>query len=103
MLPLMPQFNVERYIEAMGRYRATVISGVPTMTSMVLARRDLLAKTDVTSVHTVMMGSAPASLQILRDLKVGRMRLLATPRKMPSMTGFGLEVVGYADSPRSER
>jgi acyl-CoA synthetase (AMP-forming)/AMP-acid ligase II len=69
MLPLLPQFNVERYIEAIGRYRCTVISGVPTMTSMVLARKDLLAKTDVTSVHTVMMGSAPASLQILRDLK----------------------------------
>jgi 3,4-dihydroxy 2-butanone 4-phosphate synthase / GTP cyclohydrolase II len=34
--------------------------------------------------------------QILRDLDVGRMRLLATPHKMPSMTGFGLEVVGYA-------
>ena len=34
--------------------------------------------------------------QILRDLNVGRMRLLATPRKMPSMAGFGLEVVGYA-------
>ena len=69
MLPLLPQFNVERYIEAIGRYRCTVISGVPTMISMVLARRDLLAKTDVSSVHTVMMGSAPASLQILRDLK----------------------------------
>jgi acyl-CoA synthetase (AMP-forming)/AMP-acid ligase II len=69
MLPLLPQFNVERYIDAIGRYHCTVISGVPTMTSMVLARRDLLAKTDVSSVHTVMMGSAPASLQILRDLK----------------------------------
>ena len=34
--------------------------------------------------------------QILRDLDVGRMRLLATPHKMPSMAGFGLEVVGYA-------
>src|SRR5438874_317542 len=33
--------------------------------------------------------------QILRDLGVGRMRLLAAPRKMPSMTGFGLEVTGY--------
>ena len=38
--------------------------------------------------------------QILRDLGVGRMRLMATPRKMPSMTGFGLEVTGYADRPR---
>ena len=35
--------------------------------------------------------------QILRDLNVGKMRLLATPHKMPSMTGFGLEVVGYAN------
>ncbi len=69
MLPLLPHFDVERYVEAIGRYRCTVISGVPTMTSMVLARKDLLAKTDVSSVHTVMMGSAPASLQILRDLK----------------------------------
>jgi 3,4-dihydroxy 2-butanone 4-phosphate synthase/GTP cyclohydrolase II len=33
--------------------------------------------------------------QILRDLGVGRMRLMAAPRKMPSMQGFGLEVVGY--------
>jgi 3,4-dihydroxy 2-butanone 4-phosphate synthase/GTP cyclohydrolase II len=33
--------------------------------------------------------------QILRDLGVGKMRLMAAPRKMPSMAGFGLEVAGY--------
>jgi 3,4-dihydroxy 2-butanone 4-phosphate synthase/GTP cyclohydrolase II len=33
--------------------------------------------------------------QILRDLGVGKMKLMATPRKMPSMAGFGLEVTGY--------
>ena len=33
--------------------------------------------------------------QILRDLGVGRMRLLANPRKMPSMAGFDLEISGY--------
>src|SRR3954467_8181499 len=37
--------------------------------------------------------------QILRDLGVGRMRLMAAPRKMPSMAGFGLEVTGYLQSP----
>ena len=37
--------------------------------------------------------------QILRELGVGRMRLMATPRKMPSMAGFGLEISGYADRP----
>ncbi len=37
--------------------------------------------------------------QILRDLGVGKMRLLSSPRKMPSMTGFGLEVTGFVTSP----
>ena len=41
--------------------------------------------------------------QILRDLNVGRMRLLAKPRKMPSMAGFDLEVTGYAEQPRHEQ
>jgi len=36
--------------------------------------------------------------QVLRDLGVGQMKLLARPRKMPSiMPGFGLEVTGYDD------
>ncbi len=39
--------------------------------------------------------------QILLDLNVGRMRLLARPRKMPSMAGFGLEVAGYVE-PRTD-
>jgi 3,4-dihydroxy 2-butanone 4-phosphate synthase/GTP cyclohydrolase II len=33
--------------------------------------------------------------QILRDLGIKRMKLLATPRRMPSMAGFDLEVTGY--------
>lgn len=33
--------------------------------------------------------------QILRDLGVVKMRLMAEPRKMPSMVGFGLEVAEY--------
>ncbi|KIF80953.1 bifunctional 3,4-dihydroxy-2-butanone-4-phosphate synthase/GTP cyclohydrolase II [Noviherbaspirillum autotrophicum] len=37
--------------------------------------------------------------QILKDLGVGKMKLLANPRKMPSMAGFNLEVTGYQDKP----
>ena len=37
--------------------------------------------------------------QILRDLGVRKMKLLASPRRMPSMTGFDLEVTGYIASP----
>ena len=38
--------------------------------------------------------------QILKDLKVKKMRLLALPRRMPSMAGFDLEVTGYAAARR---
>jgi 3,4-dihydroxy 2-butanone 4-phosphate synthase/GTP cyclohydrolase II len=33
--------------------------------------------------------------QILRDQGVGRMQLLGSPRRMPSMAGYGLEVTGF--------
>jgi len=69
LLPLLPQFSVESYLDTIGRYRCTVISGVPTMMSMVLAQKERLAATDVSSVRTVMMGSAPASRQLLDEIK----------------------------------
>ena len=33
--------------------------------------------------------------QILRDVGVHKMNLMGNPRRMPSMTGYGLEIVGY--------
>jgi 3,4-dihydroxy 2-butanone 4-phosphate synthase/GTP cyclohydrolase II len=33
--------------------------------------------------------------QILRDCGVHKMRLMGNPRRMPSMTGYGLEIAGY--------
>ena len=36
--------------------------------------------------------------QILRDLGVTHMQLLSKALRLPSMTGYGLEVVGYIDS-----
>ena len=33
--------------------------------------------------------------QILRDLGVGKMRVLARPKRIPSMSGFGLEIEEY--------
>ncbi len=68
-LVLLPQFNVEQYLAAIAHYRCTVISGVPTMISMLLARRELMAQTDTSSVRTVMMGSAPSSPQLLSDVR----------------------------------
>jgi long-chain acyl-CoA synthetase len=67
-LVVMPQFDVQRYIAAISRYHCTVISGVPTMMSMVLTRGDLLDGADTTSVRTIMMGSAPSSPRLLKAL-----------------------------------
>jgi 3,4-dihydroxy 2-butanone 4-phosphate synthase / GTP cyclohydrolase II len=39
--------------------------------------------------------------QILRAQGVARMKLLGMPRKMPSMTGYGLEVTGFVPPPAS--
>ena len=38
--------------------------------------------------------------QILRHLGVQRMKLLGNPRRMPSMTGYGLEVTGFVAAPQ---
>lgn len=40
--------------------------------------------------------------QILRDCGIHRMQLLGHPRRMPSMTGYGLEVVGFLHPPTTE-
>lgn len=39
--------------------------------------------------------------QIMRDLNVGKARLLSRPRKMPSMAGFSLTITGYDSEPIS--
>ena len=37
--------------------------------------------------------------QILRELGVRKMKLLGSPRRMPSMVGYGLEVTGFTTAP----
>ncbi len=37
--------------------------------------------------------------QILRDIGVRRMKLLGHPRRMPSVTGYGLEITGFVAAP----
>ncbi|AJE99086.1 bifunctional 3,4-dihydroxy-2-butanone-4-phosphate synthase/GTP cyclohydrolase II [Pandoraea apista] len=40
--------------------------------------------------------------QILRELGVGKMRVLSSPRKIPNMAGYGLEVTGFQPMPGAE-
>ena len=64
-----------------------------TQTAQALANR--LADARAPSERSVDLRVYGIGAQILRDLGIGRMRLMAAPRKMPSMAGFGLEVTGY--------
>ncbi len=65
---LLPQFTAPAYIEAIGRYRATWLTAVPPMIAMMLRERELLARTDLSSVALVRMGSAPVSQSLMQAL-----------------------------------
>ena len=58
---LLPGFTAESYIAAAGSYRATMLTSVPTMIAMMLREKALLARTDLSAVTAVRMGSAPVS------------------------------------------
>ncbi len=58
---LMRKFEPRRYIEAINRYKTTVVSGVPTIFAMMLQQRDLLADQDYSFVRLATMGGAPAT------------------------------------------
>jgi 3,4-dihydroxy 2-butanone 4-phosphate synthase / GTP cyclohydrolase II len=83
--------------EALGAIRAAG-RGVMVLlncTQSVEALGARLAEMKPQGGHSVDLRLYGIGAQIVRELGVGRMRLMAAPRKMPSMAGFGLEVTGY--------
>jgi acyl-CoA synthetase (AMP-forming)/AMP-acid ligase II len=62
---LLPQFAAQAYIEAIGRYRCTWLTAVPPMIAMMLREQELLARTDLSSVEFLRMGSAPVSASLM--------------------------------------
>jgi len=77
-------------------------AGVVVLLNCGESGEQLLAQFDGTarSAHAPERGrmdlrSYGVGAQILRDCGVHKMRLMGTPRRMPSMTGYGLEITGY--------
>jgi len=66
-LVLLARFDQRLYVESIGRYRVTRLSGVPTMFHLILSD-PALARTDVSSVRFVGVGSAPASPALFEAL-----------------------------------
>ena len=65
---LLPQFSARAYIEAIERYRCTWLTAVPPMIAMMLREKDLLARTDLSSVEFIRMGSAPVSQSLMQAI-----------------------------------
>jgi acyl-CoA synthetase (AMP-forming)/AMP-acid ligase II len=65
---LQPQFSAPAYIEAIGRYSITWLTAVPPMIAMMLREREWLARTDLSTVEFVRMGSAPVTHSLMQAL-----------------------------------
>ena len=65
---LQPQFVATAYIAAIAQHRCTWLTAVPPMIAMMLREHDLMARTDLTSVAFVRMGSAPVSQSLMEAL-----------------------------------
>ncbi|MCF8156172.1 MAG: 3,4-dihydroxy-2-butanone-4-phosphate synthase [Rhodoferax sp.] len=77
-------------------------AGVVVLLNCGESGEQLLAQFDGTaqSAHAPMRGRMDlrtygVGAQILRQCGVHKMRLMGSPRRMPSMTGYGLEITGY--------
>jgi long-chain acyl-CoA synthetase len=66
---LLPNFTAPAYIAAIATHRCTWLTAVPPMIAMMLRETDLLAKTELSSVQFVRMGSAPVSQSLMSALK----------------------------------
>ena len=75
---LLPRFSAGAYIEAIGRYRCTWLTAVPTMIALVLQEPAALAATDRSSVRRVLLGSAPLTQALIDRVKIGFPGVLVT-------------------------
>lgn len=66
---ILPNFDAVKVIEAIDRYKATFMSGTPSMYALILAQRETLARCDVSSITLMMCGSAPVPEELMNSIK----------------------------------
>src|SRR5260221_6662637 len=66
---LLPQFTTKGYIETAAKHRVAFLTSVPTMIAMMLREKELLAKTDLSAVEAVRMGSAPVTQSLIDQVR----------------------------------
>jgi 3,4-dihydroxy 2-butanone 4-phosphate synthase/GTP cyclohydrolase II len=91
-----PSFSIDRALKTIARrgFGVLVLLHNPQMGQEMLAALDA----SIDSKRSAMVWDPRhhgIGAQILRDLGVGKMLLMSSQRRLPSMSGFGLEVCGY--------
>lgn len=66
---MLSGFEPELFLRAIERHQVTIVSGVPPMFAMLKQHVSLVQELDLSSVQAVMMGSAPASDDLLRTVE----------------------------------
>ena len=94
-------WNFNQALAAVGRAEC----GVIVLLHRPESAADLLERAQpgaIAAPQKIALRTYGIGAQILRDLKVSKMRLLAKPRRMPSMAGFDLQVTGYIQPGESD-
>lgn len=65
----LPGFEARSYLEAIARYRCTLLTGIPTMYALMTRETDLIARLDLSSVRTITIGSAPLTEALIEKVQ----------------------------------
>lgn len=65
---LTPRFDTEAFIKAIADYKINMISGVPTMISMIAKRSDITGGNDLSSVQLLTIGSSAISESLVAKI-----------------------------------
>lgn len=66
---LMCRFDPRGYLQAIADHRCTCLTAIPTMIAMGLRERDLVEGLDLSSVDTLIIGSAPVSPELVHRIR----------------------------------
>lgn len=66
---LLPQFFATNFIDAVSRFKVTWLTAVPPMIAMMIQETESLALSDLSSVRTVRMGSAPLNAALTEQIQ----------------------------------
>lgn len=69
LLVILPGFDVDSYVDALARYRITILTAVPTMFARIVKDPARLRGRDFSSLKRVMLGSAPMTLDLLERIR----------------------------------